>query len=210
MVWIVWVRESSSNPAAASGPTLATLARRLTVAAVEARLDGMQMLRRLPPSMRGDSPPPEGHPMSDAAATDSLLPTSHHGSWNGDNRLWITDPAKPFRSAGTVELSGGSLRYTWSHRERSHTGELALKGPPAALAATWSDSFHATDPFTLHGYRDSGVVRLFTTYDAGETTWGWQIELDLRDPEACTMRMFNVIPEIGAVPAVVLHATRPS
>ncbi len=76
------------------------------------------------------------------------------------------------------------------------------------MTATWSDSFHATDPFILHGFFDSNLVRLFTTYDAGDATWGWQVELDFRDPEACTLRMFNVIPGLGPVPAVSLQGVR--
>lgn len=140
------------------------------------------------------------------------LPASHHGAWRGPNRLWIMDPANPFRSDGTIAIEARAVRYAWSHEGHPHAGSIELRGQPSALKASWRDSFHAAEPFTLHGFMDGSsggsVLRLFTTYDAGDECWGWQIELDLRDPEACTMRMFNVMPGLGAVPAVVLNGTR--
>ena len=136
------------------------------------------------------------------------LPASHHGAWSGPNRLWMMDPANPSRSEGTITVAERVLRYTWSHDGKNHSGAIELKGQPAAFKATWSDSFHATDPFTLNGFMDAGVMRLFTTYDAGDECWGWQVELDLRDPEACVLRMFNVMPGLGTVPAVVLQGAR--
>lgn len=146
--------------------------------------------------------------MSNATSDQVSLPTSHHGAWHGANRLWIMDPAKPFRSDGSLEVAGRTLRYAWSHEGAVQTGMLELRGQPAALKASWQDTFHAADPFTLHGFLEGGELRLFTTYDAGDACWGWRVELDFRDPEACTMRMFNVMPGLGAVPAVVLHGTR--
>ena len=146
--------------------------------------------------------------MSEQPANQLSLPPSHQGAWRGQNRLWIMDPATPFRSDGAIEVAPRALGYSWSYEGKPQWGSIELKGQPAALRASWSDTFHATEPFTLHGFMDGGIVRLFTTYDAGEECWGWQIELDFRDPEACTMRMFNVMPGAGAVPAVVLHGTR--
>lgn len=139
----------------------------------------------------------------------SLLPGSHHGSWKGSNRLWVMDPDKPFRSAGTVQGTGDEVRYTWTHEDRSQTGVIRLSGQPAALRADWTDTWHAKDGMTLHGFRREGVVQLFGTYPDGQGgSWGWQIEIDARDPESFVLRMFNVIPDLGPVPAVVLSATR--
>lgn len=147
---------------------------------------------------------------SAAVAMPTLIDASHHGTWAGPNRLWITDPAHPFRSEGTAELSGDALRYHWSHEGKPHTSVLRLSGQPAALRADWTDSWHAADGMTLHGFRREGVTRLYGTWPAGDgTSWGWQIELDLRDPEAFVLRMFVVPPGHGPVPAVVLDATRP-
>ncbi|MFM7259225.1 MAG: hypothetical protein ACKO3W_01350 [bacterium] len=99
-----------------------------------------------------------------------------------------------------------------AHEGKPQTGELTLKGQPGALQATWTDTFHAREPMTLHGFLEmspeGGVLRLFTTYDAGEATWGWIIDLDFRAPATCTMRMSNVMPGVGAVPAVLLKGTR--
>ena len=146
--------------------------------------------------------------MEHSTSAGVSLPHSHHGAWPGSNRLWIRDPARPFRSDGALEVAARTLRYSWAYEGKPQTGTLELRGQPAALRASWSDTFHAKEPFTLHGFEDAGVVRLFTTYDAGDECWGWRIELDFRDPEACTMRMFNVVPGLGAVPAVVLNGVR--
>ncbi len=152
------------------------------------------------------------NPMNTSPRSQVSLPTSHHGTWRGENRLWIMDPDKPFLSDGTIEIGERIVRYTWSHEGKPQTGELTLKGQPGALKATWTDTFHAQEPFTLHGFLESSaesdLLRLFTTYDAGEATWGWIIELDFRTPSTCTMRMSNVMPGLGAVPAVLLEGTR--
>ena len=111
-----------------------------------------------------------------------------------------------------MAVADRTVRYTWSHEGKPQTGELTLKGQPGALQATWTDTFHAQDTFTLHGFletsAESDLLRLFTTYDAGEATWGWIIELDFRAPSTCTMRMSNVMPGLGAVPAVLFEGTR--
>ena len=146
--------------------------------------------------------------METPALPSAFLPSSHHGAWSGPNRLWIMDPTAPSRSTGAMTATGVSLRYSWAHEGAAHAGSIDLKGQPAAMQAIWRDSFHAKDPITLHGCTDAGVIRLYTTYDAGDESWGWQIELDARDPESLVMRMFNVMPGLGAVPAVVLHGSR--
>jgi hypothetical protein len=157
-----------------------------------------------------DPTEPTGRPGdAGAPATPTLIDASHHGAWTGSNRLWITDQAHPFRSEGAVEVSGDALRYRWSHEGTPHTGTLRLTGQPAALRADWTDPWHAADGMTLHGFQRDGLTRLFGTWPAGDgTNWGWQIELDLRDPEAFVLRMFVVPPGHGPVPAVVLDATR--
>jgi hypothetical protein len=156
--------------------------------------------------------PAESTTMNISPSSQVSFPTSHHGVWKGENRLWIMDPAKPFTSDGAIEIGDRTVRYTWSHEGKPQTGELTLKGQPGALQATWTDTFHAREPMTLHGFLEMspeiGVLRLFTTYDAGEATWGWIIELDFRAPATCTMRMSNVMPGLGAVPAVLLEGTR--
>ena len=157
-------------------------------------------------------PPTPSTNMNTSPTSQVSLPTSHHGTWRGENRLWIMDPDTPFVSEGTMAIADRTVRYTWSHEGKPQTGELTLKGQPGALKATWTDTFHAQEPFTLHGFlemsAESDLLRLFTTYDAGEATWGWIIELDFRTPSACTMRMSNVMPGLGAVPAVLLEGTR--
>ncbi|MEM9064786.1 MAG: hypothetical protein AAGB51_04785 [Planctomycetota bacterium] len=152
---------------------------------------------------------PMGSSQPAQAVALALLPSSHAGAWAGPNRLWVMDPDKPFRSDGTLAVEGDQVTYTWSHKGVGHTGVLRLSGQPAALRGDWTDTWHAKEEMVFHGYQHEGVVRLFGTYPAGDgPDWGWQLQLDARDPEAFVLRMFNVIPGIGPVPAVVLDGTR--
>jgi|GEM_PF-1251425 len=138
------------------------------------------------------------------------LPATHHGRWQGPNRLWIIDPNKPERSDGTVEVADTTIRYSWARGDKKHQGTIELAGQPEALRCDWHDDFHATDTMSLHGFQREGIVHLYGTYPAGDDQpeWGWQIELDTRDREAFVIRMFNVVPGEGPMPAVVLHASR--
>lgn len=138
-----------------------------------------------------------------------MLIATHHGAWKGENRLWMEDPSKPERSDGTLELAAASIRYTWSFRSKPHQGEIALAGPPGALRADWKDSFHAENGMQLHGCLEHDVLSLYATYGAGDgPDWGWQIELDLRDPEHATLAMFNLEPSGAVHPAVWLRGAR--
>ncbi|MGD1916962.1 MAG: hypothetical protein ACFCBV_12365 [Phycisphaerales bacterium] len=142
--------------------------------------------------------------------TEVALPATHFGDWAGPNRLWTVDPNAPVRSDGTASVEAKTVRYSWSRGEDMHEGVLVLAGQPGALSITWQDTFHSKEPMTLNGFQHEGVVRVFGTYPSaeGQPDWGWQIELDTRDREAFVMRMFNVVPGIGPMPAVVLHGTR--
>lgn len=138
-----------------------------------------------------------------------MIPSSHHGSWKGENRLWLEDPRAPERSEGELELGAGSLRYAWQFRGAPQSGAIELSGPPSSLRADWKDSWHARDGMLLHGYLADGVLSLYGTYPAGDgPAWGWRIELDVRDPEHAVMRMFNVEPAGAIVPAVDLRGSR--
>lgn len=138
-----------------------------------------------------------------------FLPTSHQGSWRGPNRLWLSQTAEPLHSPGTAEVAAECVEYTWEYKGKPQTGKIALRGQTAALAAEWVDTFHSAQPTTMHGFVDHGRIVLYGAYPAGDgSDWGWQIELDFRDPECFVLRMFNVEPVNGPVPAVILHATR--
>ena len=143
-------------------------------------------------------------------ATTPMIPKSHHGSWAGPNRLWLMDPDKPFRSDGTIECTAEGIDYTWSKEGKQHRGSLRIHGQPEALRIAFKDTFHAGTGMDLNGHLEDRVIRTYGTYGAGpdQPEWGWILELDWRDPEALVMRMFNVVPKVGAVPAVVLQGTR--
>ena len=140
-----------------------------------------------------------------------MIAQTHRGRWHGPNRLWLDDPAKTpaDTSDGSIDATAGCISYTWSRNEKAHHGKLELFGPEGAAGARWRDTFHSDSETVLHGFLHEGVVKLFGTYPAGDDThWGWRIELDLRDPDAFVLRMFNVPPEQAPVPAVVLHGRR--
>lgn len=137
-----------------------------------------------------------------------MIPPSHHGTWQGPNRLWM-EGATPERSEGQVEVAETAVRYTWTFRGDAQEGRLALFGPPGAVRADWVDTFHAADGMALHGRLDDGVLVLYTTYGAGDgPEWGWRVELDVRDPEHFTLAMFNLDPDGKVHPAVYLRGTR--
>ncbi len=137
-----------------------------------------------------------------------MFPSAFLGGWYGPNRLWLEGPEAE-RSEGTLSVEPRSLTYSWSFRGTGHSGRIELFGPAGALRAEWKDSFHAATGMTLHGLMVDGVVRLYGTYPAGEgPDWGWRIELDFRDPEHVTLRMFNLFPDGNVVPAVDLRAGR--
>lgn len=149
-----------------------------------------------------DQPQPVRHEVA--------IADTHHGEWAGPNRLWMFDPDKPDRGEGTLDVAATTVRYTWTRGDTKHAGVIELAGQPEALRCDWTDDFHAAKGMTLHGFQREGVVHLFGTYPAGngQPDWGWQIELDARDREAFVMRMFNVVPDHGPMPAVVLHGVR--
>lgn len=153
---------------------------------------------------------PEATSASGAAAL--AIPESHHGAWKGPNRLWTTDPKKPARSDGAITVMKDGIDYRWSLGEKEHQGKIRLHGQAAALRLTLEDTFHSPKEMNLHGHLADGVIRTYGTYGAGpgQPEWGWILELDWRDPEAFVLRMFNVVPGHGVVPAVVLDGARPS
>lgn len=137
-----------------------------------------------------------------------LIPSSHRGDWRGPNRLWFQGP-EPERSEGQLAVASRSVKYGWSYQGKSQSGEIDLWGPPGAVRAAWKDTWHAADGMALHGHLHEGVLRLYGTYPAGEgPEWGWRIEVDTRDPEHLSLRMFNLLPGGVIVPAVDLRAAR--
>jgi hypothetical protein len=138
-----------------------------------------------------------------------MIPDSHRGAWRGPNRLWFEDPKSPERSDGLIDAEASSLRYRWSFRGAPQEGELRLAGPAGAVRGDWKDSWHMSNGAVMHGHAADGVLVLYGTYPAGDgPDWGWRIELDWRDPEHLSLRMFNLEPAGPAVPAVDLRGAR--
>lgn len=159
--------------------------------------------------MQDDAAAPDSATPVMKAGPHQFIPDTHLGDWNGPNRLWMMDPDEPSRSEGTIMTTGNVVQYTWSYEDKKHEGKIEFAGQPGALRAAWVDTFHAAEGQGLHGFAVDGVMRLFGTYPAGDgVEWGWQIEIDTRDREAFALKMFNVVPTVGPVPAVALLAAR--
>ncbi|HMJ10714.1 MAG TPA: hypothetical protein VK524_04865 [Polyangiaceae bacterium] len=137
-----------------------------------------------------------------------MIPSSHHGSWSGPNRLWFEGP-EPERSDGRIAADATTINYTWSFRGAAQQGVIRLFGPDSALRCEWTDTWHAKDGMALHGCSDENVVVFYGTYPAGDgPEWGWRIKLDFRDPEHLLLRMFNCEPGKSSVLAVDLRGER--
>ena len=124
-----------------------------------------------------------------------MIPLSHHGLWAGPSRLWHPDPLLPRRSNGEIDAAPGSLAYRWSVDGEDQRGTLVLAGPVLSLRGEWQDSWHTPGGMTAHGRWDGALLCLWSTYQAGDETWGWRIEVEARDPEHLVLRMFNVLPD---------------
>lgn len=121
-----------------------------------------------------------------------MFDESRQGLWTGTKALWFDKPEAE-ESEASLTLEANSLHYTWSFRGEPQSGSLSFKGPNPSLEATWQDSWHSPEKATMHGYFEKGELKLFGTFAGGkDTTWGWKIDLDLRDPRFVQLRMYNV------------------
>jgi hypothetical protein len=140
--------------------------------------------------------------------TPRVIPSSHHGTWRGPNRLWLEGPA-PERSEGSLQVDFRSLHYEWQFRGEPQRGSMRFFGPAGSLRVEWVDTFHAKSGMQLHGHASEGVFTLYGTYPAGDDIeWGWRIALDTRDPEHLILRMFNLPPSEPMAIAVDLFGAR--
>lgn len=137
-----------------------------------------------------------------------MIPATHVGTFRGTNRLWLEGP-EPERCDGVIEAQPTSLVVRWSFRGAAQEGTITLAGPPGAMRAAWTDTFHAKEGMTLHGRIERGVIVVHGTYPAGDgPEWGWRIEIDARDPEHLALRMTNVEPSGAEQIAVDLRGAR--
>lgn len=139
-----------------------------------------------------------------------MIPASHHGTWKGSNRLWLSPAAPAEISEGTLVASAEALSIRWASQGTAHHGQLELRGPPTSCRGDFTDSFHAASGMVLHGRVSSATLVLFGTYPAGAglPDWGWRIEVDWSDPDHLTLHMVNVEPSGAEAMAVALVGAR--
>ena len=136
-----------------------------------------------------------------------MLPPPHHGHWKGTNRLWFDQPSAE-TSAGTLLVAANRIDYNWEFRGEAQQGRIELFGVNGALRLAWQDSWHARDGMALYGRFRDGLLTAHGTYAVEEIEWGWLLEVDLRFPHEVELRMFNLMPEQPAAPAVQLCGAR--
>ena len=140
----------------------------------------------------------------------AMIPASHHGRFQGPNRLWMMPGTPAHRSDGTLLVTADRVSIRWSYEGVAKEGELVLTGPAPSCRGAFTDTFHAADGLVLHGRVDGAQVLLYGTYPAGDGSpdWGWRIVLDFGDLEHFTLRMFNVLPDGVEALAVDLRGAR--
>jgi len=143
-----------------------------------------------------------------ALADDAQPLAAVTGEWSGPNKLWFLRPNKPLLSEGTAAVSADVFRYTWAYKGKPQNGELTLSGEPAALSATWTDTWHSPEPMTFQGTHEGGQIALLGSYSGMGKDWGWRIEIG-PEGEQLVMRMYNITPKGKERPAVEFIADRP-
>ncbi len=139
-----------------------------------------------------------------------MIPPSHHGRFEGSNRLWFMPGTPAHVSAGALVISANEVCVSWAHEGVAKEGVIALRGPAQSCRGDYTDTFHAVSALVLHGHVQGQSVALYTTYPAGDGSpdWGWRIVLDWCDPEGFSVRMFNVLPDGREALAVDLRGER--
>jgi hypothetical protein len=139
-----------------------------------------------------------------------MVPSSHHGSFAGPNRLWFMPGTPAHSSEGTLLVAADRVSVRWAHEGVPHQGELVLSGPSPSCRGDFTDTFHAAASMVLNGRADGSALLLYGTYSAGDGSpaWGWRITLDWYDPDHFTFRMFNVLPDGREALAVDLRGAR--
>jgi hypothetical protein len=142
------------------------------------------------------------------------------GEWLGTNQLWFTpDQKEAFESETTATIVTAAqgrfvtMAYTWAHEGEPHGGVLVFygeaKGEPAKVA--WFDTMHTGGQLMVFEQAPGEGVSLFGTYPAPEgPDWGWRIQIDPVEGDSFALRMFNIPPGMGEIPAVLAQYRRNS
>lgn len=140
----------------------------------------------------------------------AMIPSSHHGTFEGTNRLWLMPGTPAHVSPAKLVVAAQRVSVIWAHEGTAHEGSLALAGPAPSCRGDFTDTFHASTGLVLHGRVDGAELRLYGTYPAGDGSpdWGWRIVVDWSAPGGFGLRMFNVLPDGREALAVDLPGVR--
>lgn len=138
-----------------------------------------------------------------------MIPESHHGTWTGENSLWMEPGTPKHVSPGRIIATADSLVIHWQFKGVDKLGTMKLASSPGSVRLAWTDTFHAEEGQVLHGPMTNGLLTAYGSYADGQGGfWGWTVELDFRDPDVLGLRMFNVPPGYPPQIAVALNGTR--
>jgi hypothetical protein len=126
--------------------------------------------------------------MEHLTSTDVSPSASHHRAWSGPNRLWVMDPADPFRSDDAMMRRGAA---------RLVLACVALAGACTPVARDAGVGSNANSNATSHATADADRLRGFAHLASGEwtttlasgdilrETWRWE-------PDGRSLRVLGV------------------
>lgn len=172
---------------------------------------------------------PTTAPASDAAAATDVEPTAAdsqsllqpvQGTWVGQYKLNWMDPAKSEFleevSDGTATVTGDRIEYTWGFRGDPQSGTIDLSRVDAGVETRFVDTWHTPDGKALvsTGTVDNDLINVLGSYGGGGgPDWGWRTEVEVADPSAFVLRMYNITPdgqEVIAVDFACKRSTQPA
>jgi len=118
------------------------------------------------------------------------------GSWQGNNTLWLKYPEDPQVSKAEVVISAGEIRYSWTYKDKPHTGVIKVRGEANALTFEWTDTFHSPKPMLSKGSMEEGVINVLGTYAAGDgPDWSWRTVIHKSEKGKLNIKMYNILPD---------------
>jgi hypothetical protein len=124
--------------------------------------------------------------------------------WEGRSELW-EDPLGDVVQASdcTMAIDGEVVSYRWSYQGKEQAGALTLRPD----GAEFTDSWHQATPVACEPAPGRGSIA--TVQYRYLETWGWRINLCVREPSGeLVLQMTNIAPWGEEMRAVRMVCTR--
>jgi len=138
-----------------------------------------------------------------------MIPSSHHGNWRGASRVWWDGPRRD--ADLTIAVDATHVAYSYRpERMPLQTGAIKLSADTAGVRADWVVGTEtAANAMHLQGVLQDGLICLYDVPPEGEVAeWHLQIEIDARDPEYFSIRVFRAAPGEAHLLALDLTCAR--